>query len=452
LPIGGRPPAPVKRSEDNDGWGDDAPPTSVGQLQPVSSAYTPTKVDIKALKAQPTATTSAFSKNDDSGDIVKGGYQPIGKIDIAALKKGYKEERPEPVKGSYTPVDVSSIKKAAPGVPSRAEPEEEPVTPVSVSNRASMFSNPSPSQAERLTSLPKPKVAKKFGTGAPAPYAVKTPAPAGFGSPVSAPNVQIGSISKSGITKSPAQIWAEKKARERGESVGSDAAPPSPAAVQTPSYTGASASSAKTEDDVMTSSAGGVNALRNRFSGAPMGAPTSFSPQNTGNRTFSPQHTGARTFSPAPAERAAPPPPPAESRPAPAAPVVPIPVPVPVPVQQEQEEEEEEELPPPPAPRAVTPPPAPVAMPQSPIRLVNPVAREEEPVHEPTPAAAPAPAGGKPRAIVLYDYTADEENEINLIEGQVVVDIDMVDEVSYQKVELEVEREDSWGFREREQG
>jgi hypothetical protein len=55
------------------------------------------------------------------------------------------------------------------------------------------------------------------------------------------------------------------------------------------------------------------------------------------------------------------------------------------------------------------------------------VPREEDltdaaPVHS-------ASGGTGLRAIVLYDYTADEENEINLIEGQIITDIDMVDEV-----------------------
>jgi len=52
---------------------------------------------------------------------------------------------------------------------------------------------------------------------------------------------------------------------------------------------------------------------------------------------------------------------------------------------------------------------------------------EEEPARD-RGAAVGIGASGK-RAVVLYDYDAAEENEISLVEGQVVGEIDMVDEV-----------------------
>jgi hypothetical protein len=433
LPIGSR--APYRRSgdEDADGWGADAPPVTRSQLEKVAPAYKPTKVDINTLKAQPTSTTSGFSKaTDGRAEVVKGAYQPIGKVDIAALRKGYKEERPEPVKGSYEPVDIGSIRKATP-----ARPEPEPTPAPSIVDRSSAFS-----QSERLTSLPKPKVAKKFGPGAPS-FGTKPLTPGGFGgSPSVSPPVQVGSISKTGSTKSPAQIWAEKKARERGLSGASEPAASPTATEQQRAYTGASASSQQHEEETTSSSAGGVSALRNRFTGtAPMGAPTS--PQRTGDRGFSPVTTGDR----------APPAPPVDTSSRPS-----FGVPMPgLPARPTAEEDipytsSARDIPPPPVqPRSPTPPTP--EIPGSPVRIAMPVARsnEEDIVTKPEePAVAipaeslsrvvpreedltdAAPVHGAPgglRAIVQYDYTADEENEINLVEGQVVTDIDMVDEV-----------------------
>jgi hypothetical protein len=143
LPIGSRAPFRRSENEDADGWGADAPQVTRTQLEKVAPAYKPTKVDINELRSQPTSTTSGYSKSEeDRDDVVKGGYQPIGKVDIAALRKGYKEERPEPVKGSYTPVDVNAIRKVTP-----SRPEPEPIPVASVSERAGAFSQPS--QAER---------------------------------------------------------------------------------------------------------------------------------------------------------------------------------------------------------------------------------------------------------------------------------------------------------------
>ncbi|KAA8908643.1 hypothetical protein FN846DRAFT_906069 [Sphaerosporella brunnea] len=445
LPVGSRAPFRRSENEDADGWGADAPPVTRTQLEKVASAYKPTKVDINELRSQPTSTTSAYSKpGEDKDDVVKGGYQPIGKVDIAALRKGYKEERPEPVKGAYAPVDVGAIRKPA---PMRPEPEPTPVA--SVANRAGAFSQPS--QAERLTSLPKPKVAKKFGPGAPS-FGTKPLTPGGFGGASPAPPPAAVGINKSGITKSPAQIWAEKKARERGLSGASTPPAISPATTGqqqhiSPVHTGASASSRQHEEEVMGSTVG-ISALKNRFSGGPpMGAPAPGSPQRTGGFS-SPLATG---------DRAPPPPPPVDvsSRPS-------FGVPMPGLPSRPAEEELEEKIPPtqaahipPPRPQARSPTPPTPEIPGSPVRIAMPVARRDEPepeelVTKPEEPAYALPmeslshvvpkeselteqapvtgAGSGHRAIVLYDYTADEENEINLVEGQVVTDIDMVDE------------------------
>lgn len=45
----------------------------------------------------------------------------------------------------------------------------------------------------------------------------------------------------------------------------------------------------------------------------------------------------------------------------------------------------------------------------------------------PAPAPAPAPSSG-PRARVLYEYAKDEDNEMDLVEGEILTEIEMVDE------------------------
>ncbi|RPA98035.1 hypothetical protein L873DRAFT_1790559 [Choiromyces venosus 120613-1] len=458
--------SPYKRGEntDSDGWGADAPPVTRSQLEKVSSAYTPTKVDIAALRAQPTSTTSG-SGSGSNPDVVKGGYQPIGKVDIAALRaQGQKQDRPDIVKGTYEPigkVDIAAIRAQArprpsvnaPSPRSNAPPAQEEERPKSLTERSAAFS-----QSERLTSLPKPKPTKKFGAGAPA-FGTKPPTPSAFGISPSVPATPpVGAASRdfgSSGGKTPAQLWAEKKARERGTSGASETTPPTlspgytgqhhpPVSTSTTGRSGGSAdglpirlpqqrfdSSQSYEEEVQTP-AGGIGALRNKFAGAPpMGVPVS---------PKSPQRTGGFHDT----EREVPPPPPIDisSRPPPA-PAVAI-------------------LPPPVQPRSPTPP-TPDA-PGSPVRIAMPVARQSDspPVakHEPEPqvsmpteslarvvpderelqeeparhrgAAVGVSAGGEgasdQRAMVLYDYEAAEENEISLVEGQVVGEIDQVDD------------------------
>jgi len=238
---------------------------------------------------------------------------------------------------------------------------------------------------------------------------------------------------------------AEKKARERGLSGASETTPPtvSPAATGqyvSPSYTGRSGGSQAEEEP---SSGGGVSALRNRFAGqVPMGAPTS--PQRTGG------FSGDR-------EPPSPPPVDTDSRPSIATGGA-VKMPGFPPRPTEDEEVTPAGIPPPPAqPRSPSPPTP--EMPGSPIRIARPIARdepeedlvtkveplptipaasldkvipheedlpEEEPSRERTQQAGGG-AGGR-RATVLYDYEAAEDNEISLVEGQVVTDIDMVDD------------------------
>lgn len=308
--------------QDADGWGADAPEVTRSQLEKVESAYKPTKVNMAELTSRKDDSTRAqlsLSQNDRP-EVVKGAYQPVGKVDIAAIRAQAKEkqdDRPTVVKGAYEPVgkvDIAAIRAKAAGAPSSStlspaatgasnqDDDDDDERPKTLAERSSAFNQP-----ERLTSLPKPKVANKFA-GASAFTGTKAPTPGGFGpKPVIAAPI-VGAASKTFADeggKTPAQIWAEKKAA-RGESVGT---PPggthsSPmqdqksggggwqsgytgkswAPVQT-TRTGQSAASNLSDqrtggepqhEEPSSPATGGVSSLKDRFAGAvPMGAPTS---------------------------------------------------------------------------------------------------------------------------------------------------------------------------------
>ncbi|GEM07516.1 hypothetical protein Rt10032_c03g1533 [Rhodotorula toruloides] len=106
---------------------------------------------------------------------------------------------------------------------------------------------------------------------------------------------------------------------------------------------------------------------------------------------------------------------------------------------EEQQEQEQEEAsippppPPPPAPPAPPAPPGPPAPPAPPVRAAEP--QPEPELEAPTEAVANLSLGDLPprtatsgqRARVLFDYEAEEDNELSLAEGQVVEQVDQVD-------------------------
>ncbi|KAL8813729.1 MAG: hypothetical protein Q9223_002453 [Gallowayella weberi] len=507
---------------DEDGWGQDAPPVTRTGLEKVQSSYQPTKVNMHELSSQKTEQPSFIGARKDSepsDDVVKGGYQPVGKVDIAALrrqaqeKESYTNDRLNVVRGSYEPVgkvDIAAIK-------ARAQRSSERDTPSSISPAVTGVSSrnndggeeqePLPDRSapftgsERLTSLPKPKVANRFGSGSTNFTGTKAPTPGGFGmesKPTStATPVGVGRTFADQGGKTPAQQWAEKKARERGLNGASDTHPPpnsgapaSPitnqwsgngewksgytgkswAAVQT-TRTGQSTSSVREDhsgeggevrDDSTTGPTGGVGAIRDRFKDAPpMGAAS----------------TIARDSAPSPPLLAT------SNKPN-AGRGIPIPGLPLRPPQAHTEDEEETRMPTPPAqpPRSLTPPTPPAMDSGSPIRVAMPVgrgqqappeledAREEqfspppampthslaqqipheddltdEPSgHDPARAASEAAgaaalsesaaaaahlrtrAGGR-RAMVQFDYEKAEDNELEIREGEHVMNIDMVD-------------------------
>ncbi|PYH44800.1 putative actin binding protein [Aspergillus saccharolyticus JOP 1030-1] len=221
-------PTAATRAED-DGWGPDAPPVTRTSLEKVQPAYKPTKVNIEELKAglMSTPSLSGGRDSEDRGEVIKGGYKPVGKVDIAAIRRQAREagnladDRPEPVKGAYQPVgkiDIAAIRAKAQGGNQNPVDAQGPVksNPASDITRYSNTSNISSvaNQYERLTSLPKPKVAKN--TAPNATFGTKPPLPSQTSQPI-APLV--GSASRTFADeggKTPAQLWSERKAKERG--------------------------------------------------------------------------------------------------------------------------------------------------------------------------------------------------------------------------------------------
>ena len=476
-----------QENADNDGWGKDAPQITRSELEKVESAYKPTKVNIADLRKNKDDSRfggAAPRQDDQPGDVVKGVYQPVGKVDIAALRaqaKAVGDERPTMVKGAYEPVgkvDIAAIRAKA---QRPAETEEDSPAPKSLSERSAAFT-----ASERLTELPKPKVAKKFGaaaafTGTKAP----TPGALGFGAP-SVPAVPpVGAASRTFADqggKTPAQLWAEKKAKQGGPT-GSTISPPmaSPISaqasgsgsgwksgyagkswgpVQTTNFGRGGVETHKTgetdrsEPEQPASPAGGISAIRDKFKDAP--------PMGTATATAT---RGAPSI-PAPSEDyRAPPPPLADSRPSGGFALPGLPS---RPAAANQEEEEEETAAVPsrrhddyeersPSPARIAIPvarsgatelePAAEALPARPVPVPQELPREEElpaeeEAYDPRAAAAnvviqslghpaetqqPSANGGK-RALIQYDYEKAEDNEIELKEGEYVTNIDMVDE------------------------
>lgn len=443
----------------DDGWGPDAPPVTRTQLEKVQPAYKPTRVNIHELRSEkPSSGESVGEPREEPSNVVKGGYQPVGKVDIAAIRRQAREtgnlqdDRPEPVKGAYEPVgkvDIAAI---------RSKAQNSNQTPVAADDK---FTTPSTAptapprvlpehNSERLTSLPKPKVSNKFGTSS-----------AFTGTKPPLPNDSMSKPSPSALHgasrtfadqggKTPAQIWAEKKARERGEepyespvpreSSGSDewkssygTARPSDPVLAT--HTGRSAGSTVPHE----------TAIRDeRLEPDPRDFPQQ-------DITTSHGHVADASVEEDPSYI------PGANRP------VPVPEPVPERVQHQAHDSEERESVPGPPEQASPPSPSSPVRESSPIRVAMPVSRggadsqAEQEVNPPVSQSGEiqhttsddqacegdlrnvtqersqaAPENhdqrGGIQAIAQYDYDKAEDNEIQLREGEHVVDIDMVDQ------------------------
>lgn len=510
---------------DEDGWGEDAPPVTRTQLEKVQSSYQPTKVNMRELSSQkPEISPFNGSRKDDvaeSSNIVKGGYQPIGKVDIGALRRqaqetsDIKDERPSIIKGSYEPVgkvDIAAIRARA-----QKFAEETHRVPINDSSSAKGYSAPSTDQgneesshpnrlgslstSERLMSLPKPKVGNRFessasnfsGTVAPKPRAFDS----GLLNSTAAPPVGVGRTFADQGGKTPAQIWAENKARERGLSGGNESQPPSGSGGPTPP---------------LVSQASGSGEWKSGYGGKSW-APVQTTRTGQSSSSLGQQHTGEENQETTPASpvggvgairerfkdvppigvgridniRVASSPPPLDTTSKPnAGRGIAIPSLPSRPTYGALDEEEQQEIsrlptPPPQPPRSPTPPTPPVPEAGSPIRVARPVGRgdtqevnnareeqfspppamptrslahaipheedltEEPSGHDPARAAGEAAAaasfgteqvthpqlevhGSGQRALVQYDYDKNEDNEVELKEGDYVTNIEMVDE------------------------
>ena len=424
-----RPSAPKDSIVDVDGWGQDAPPVTRTQLEKVQPSYQPTKVNMRELSSQkPEFPRFDGSRNDNNSaignsDVVKGGYQPVGKVDIAALRRQAQEkhnDRPTTVKGSYEPVgkvDIAAIRARA------QQPSEGTASPRSSMSpavtgspshgndqdgaRNSLPDRSAPSlMSERSTFLPESKVTNRHGSSTTSFTGTKAPTPSGFGfeskQNPAAPPSGVGRTFADRGGRTPAQLWAEKKALEQGLRGAADDPPlntgnsAAPIPSQSPGewksgYGGKSWAPVRTtraeqsassleqqrttqveeeeaaNEGVGSSPTGGVEAMRDRFrDAAPMGA------ASKGSGASAPSPPPLHTSSKPNAGRG-------------------IPIPG-LPTRPSQPQDEELPLPGLPTPpaqpsRSPSPPTPPATDPGSPIRVAIPVGRghneqEVEDAHE----------------------------------------------------------------------
>ncbi|KAF4210800.1 hypothetical protein CNMCM5878_003802 [Aspergillus fumigatiaffinis] len=460
-----------RMSGDDNGWGPDAPPVTRTELEKVQSAYKPTEVDIEAIKSQNLPRTSHYHELPvtENNDVVRGGYQPIGKVDIAAIRKQareageLKEDRPEPVRGAYEPVgkvDIAAIRSKAQKQPESSLDQSVSSNPVESRNER-VKSSDSPklgNQPERLTTLPKPKVANKIGLSSTF-TGTKAPLPGGFVSGPAPPATQVGIASRTFADeggKTPAQQWAERKARERGQG---PATSPSAASGGQGGSKGEWKSSynGKTWAPVQTTPTG--NSMDR-------GVPQQGQELTTGPETSLPGQPDFTTrdqklrgagMSPSPDEEPVGVPGSENELPAPHTSQGMRP-------EEPSDAEAHQPIPiPPQQPRSPTPPTPPPVRESSPIRVAVPVGRGEvadahDEQYSPPPVmptqslrqAVPDDEGledtaidigretskatvvDRPQdealqAIVQYDYEKAEDNEIDLKEGEYVSGIEMVD-------------------------
>ena len=445
---------------------------------------------------QPSASDfKSTSTPSEAVGVVKGAYQPIGKVDIAAIRReaqrsGTKDDRPEPVKGSYEPVgkvDIAAIRARAQPPPAAFERDTAPAREgEGTGDRPTAFNT-----SERLTTLPKPKVSNRFGGGTSSFVGTKAPTPGGHGleskSVPAPPASGVGRTFADQGGKTPAQLWAEKRAKaisQAGDSTLPSSTPPlvsqtsggaqwkssyqgkSWAPVQT-TRTGQSASSLDKQDSgdreestatETQTSTGGIGALRDRFkavepiedhSAAPAPPPldTSNKP-NAGRGVPMPVLPSRLVESEDPEEPEAPrmpsPPPQPPRSPTPPTPQDEIsgsPIRIAMPVsrghnEQEVEDARDEQLSPPPAMPARS---LAAAVPHEdelsdepgghdPARAIGATTAATTFGAEAANSAHPGAQTAGKRAVVQYDYEKAEDNEIELREGEHVVNIEMVDE------------------------
>lgn len=389
-----------------------------------------------ALRAGRSDSTS--SAPSSTPEIVKSTYTPVGRVDIAAIRSQAKESQPsEPKESSSSYVGTSGY------------------MPVQLPTPRPLVSRFGPTTG-------------RTGTVAPVPTAPARESKA------------IGGASRNFAAdasgKTPSQLWAERKARERTSSGGV----PSVTAPQTTLPRAPATESVNKAAYVDDSSditgkpvSGGVAAMRERFAKQTLDeGSVPISPQPPTRPTFKASPPAMFTTAPSPpappSRPSAPSPPPIAmgSKPPPktyqslddvitAGAGAGIGLGVGALAHTEEPEEEEHEVPSPP------PPPRPTAS-RDTWETAQHVEEEEdeddiathersqvhtEQEHEVESPHLPATtheepespiahvdpdAKGAKTAVVLFDYEAQEENEINLAEGQIITNIEFIDEVCNQ--------------------
>lgn len=317
-------------------------------------------------------------------ETVKPAWKPIGKVNVDELRQGTKVDKPKPISGAHVPVgkvDIDSIREKS--------KEEKPASTEDLDDdekafleKKKLFSHPNKVPDETPTEKPSKssfKPSTRPGT--------KVPLPQGF---QSARDNLVGGASKnfgSENGKTPAQLWAEKKGKY------TYTAPEEP---QNDDNEVAEKVSkldiAKDEEDweKVEKPSEVVEAEKEvpeSSNEAP--APKSLPPRNLPPRDLPTKELPPRNLPP----RDLPP----RNLPEPVA-AKEVATPVEAPEAKEEPEESEE------------------------LEGAEEAEAEEEPVKE-----EPVKAGGV-RAKVNFDYEPQDEDEINLVDGEIVTDIIIDDE------------------------
>ena len=408
-----------------------------------------------SLRAGKSDTTSSTGSSIGTvPEIVRGGYQPVGKIDIAAIRAQAKAAEEYQQRQSRTPPSPQTAKFDA--------REETYVgttgySPVSLPKPKPLVTPPTFQAAP-----PKP-VAPRFGAGAPRFRAGSGGTVAPMPIAPARESKVIGGASKNFAAdasgKTPSQLWAERKARERGLSASEQHVIPdvSPA---TPLPTGPRRADTPPTGYVEDSSdvigkpvSGGVAAMKERLARqSHEGDAPSLPISPTASRPAAGRRPSLSPPAPSPPTAPSPPPVSMASKPPPktyaslddmVAAGVGAGAGVGIGAMASRHQEEDEE----PAQETwdtrgqepVEEDEEDIAARQRSQIIPEP---EPEPDHEPEPEPEPVvPPGVGHRnadtgaenaqtAVVLFDYEAQEENEINLTEGQIITEVEIVDEVS----------------------
>lgn len=428
---------PQQQVSNEDDWGD-AEPVTQTEMTKVPSSYKPTKVDVHA------------SRSVGRPEPIQSSYQPVGKVDIAAIKAQAKDnnnndkygsDRPDAVKASYQPVgkvDIAAIraqaknanyKESIESTPVKSQPEndnednEQQTKPVK--DRMAAFNS------SRMTEMPKPKVSNtvssRFTPGANS----RGTAPALPKDPYSKPSSAAAGFKNFGSEngKSPAQLWAEKHAKNQSS--------PSPSSSSSPSQpVNREPEPSNEEDNNDDYNQPSISDLRNKFSQSSISQPPR---EEKGER---PQiETSSSNFSDITskfAKQATPPPPPAATRPSEPVDLPPresSPIQIANPVGSNEPEPELEPArnvpPPPPARQEEEPSPEREVAPPAPsFSENNAVSAAQEAVANAVGNNNNAPSTTKDQgavAIAEFDYEIAEEGEVGFEEGEKITNIEFVD-------------------------